>query len=209
MTPRIYLGFLPWVVFAFVGRTVSGGVAWGAAAALATAVIIAVASARSGSVTLLGISAVALFAGLTVVGALDQHDAGGFLQQYFRAIAAGAMTLIAFVSTRFTPFTEPYTRQIVPRKFWETPRFKRVNAELSRIWATTFFTIALSFTAAALINSHAGSTVLNWIVPIGLTLRGVRAASRLWDDEYDHDSMTLDAMLDQTDLWEFAEENQG
>lgn len=205
MSPRIYLGFLPWVVFAFVGRTISGGVAWGGAAALATAIAIAVASARTGSVTLLGISAIALFAVLTVCGALDQHDPSGFLQQYFRAIAAGAMTLIAVVSTRFTPFTEPYSREIVVRKFWDTPRFKRVNVELSQIWAITFLAITLSFTAAVVIDSNAWSTVFNWIVPVGVTLLGVRAAARLWDDEYDADSMTLDAMLDQSDLWEFSE----
>ncbi len=205
MSSRIYLGFLPWVVFAFIGRTISGGVAWGAMAALGTAVVIAVASARAGSVTLLGMSAIALFAGLAVFGALDQHNPNGFLQQYFRVIAAGAIALIALVSTRFTPFTEPYAREIVLRKFWATPRFKRVNVELSRTWALTFLAIALSFTAAALIDSHAWSTVFNWIVPVGLTLLGVRQATRLWNEEYDADAMTLDAMLDQTDLWEFTD----
>jgi hypothetical protein len=42
MSGRTYLGFLPWVVFALVGRAMSEGVAWGGVAALLTAVVITV-----------------------------------------------------------------------------------------------------------------------------------------------------------------------
>jgi hypothetical protein len=205
MSARAYLGFLPWLVFVFVGRTTSGGVAWGGVAALAVAVIIAVSSARTGSLKLLEVSAVVLFAGFALGGAINQHDPQGFLAQHFRALAAGALAVIAFASTRFTPLTEPYTREIVLRKFWDTARFKRVNVELTLMCAVTSLGIALSYAAAATTHSHALATILNLIVPVGLALLGVRRATLRWSEEFDAEAMSLDAMLDQSDLWEFTE----
>src|ERR1700704_4733698 len=116
MSGRTYLGFLPWVVFALVGRAISEGVALGGVAALITAVVITVASARTGSVKLLEVSAIALFGGFVVAGASHQHDPNGFLQQYCQALSAGALALIAVASLRSTPVTEPYAREIVLRK---------------------------------------------------------------------------------------------
>lgn len=205
MSARTYLGFLPWLVFAFVGRTVSGGVAWGAAAALATAIVIAVSSARTGSLKPLEVSAILLFAAFAIAGAVDQHNPQGFLAEYFRALAAGSSALIALVSTRFTPLTEPYAREIVLRKFWDTPRFRRVNVELTLMCAVTFLGIATSYAAAAIVHSHALATVFNWIVPVGMALLGVRQATLRWSEEFDAEAMSLDAMLDQSDLWEFTE----
>jgi hypothetical protein len=205
MSARTYLGFLPWLVFAFVGRTTGGGVAWGGVAALAIAVIIAVSSARTGSLTLLEVSAIVLFAGFAFAGAIDQHNPQGFLAEYFRALAAGGLALVAFASTRFTPLTEPYAREIVLRKFWDTARFKRVNVELTLMCGVTFLGIALSYAAAATVHSHALAITFNWIVPVGLALLGVRRATLRWSEEFDAAAMSLDAMLDQSDLWEYTE----
>ena len=204
MSGRTYLGFLPWVVFAVVGRAMGEGVAWGGVTALITAVVIAVASARTGSVKLLEVSAVALFAGFVVAGAFDQHDPQGFLQQYCRAISAGGLAVIALVSLRSTPFTEPYAREIVLRKFWNTPRFKRVNVELTLIWTVVFSAIALSNAAAAAIDARVWETLFNWIAPIAIALLGVKQASLQWSEQFDTGTMSLDAMLNQRELWENA-----
>jgi hypothetical protein len=193
------------MVVALVGRNVTGGVGWAAAAALATAVIIAVSSARTGSLNLLEVSAMVTFAGFAIAGALDQHNPQGFLAEYFPALAAGSMALLALASTRFTPLTEPYAREVVLRKFWDTPRFKRVNVELTLMCAATFVGIALSYAIAAAVPSHGLATVFNWIVPVGLALLGVRKATLRWSEEFDAEAMSLDAMLDQRDLWEFSE----
>lgn len=204
MSGRTYLGFLPWVVFALVGGTMSEGVAWGGFAALITAVVITIASARTGSVKLLEVSAIALFAGFAVAGTLNQNDPHGFLQQYFGAVSAGGLALIALVSLRSTPFTEPYAREIVQRKFWNTPRFKRVNVELTLIWAMVFSAIALSNAAAAAIDARLWETAFNWIAPVAFALLGVKQASLQWSEQFDNGAMGLDAMLNQRELWETA-----
>src|SRR5947207_139253 len=177
MSGRTYLGFLPWVVFALVAPPMREGVAWGGVAALITAVVITVASARTGSVKLLEVSAIALFAGFVVAGASHQHDPHGLLQQYCLALSAGGLAVIALVSLRSTPVIEPYAREIVPRKLWRTPRFKRVTVDLTLTWAMVFSAIALSNAAAAAIGTRLWETVFNSIVPLALTLVGVKQSS--------------------------------
>jgi len=202
MSARTYLGFLPWVVFAFVGRTMSEGVAWGGFAAMATAVVIAATSARAGAVKPLEVAGIVFFGGFFVVGAMNQHDPTGFLQHYCRALSAGGLAVIALASLTRTPFTEPYAREVVLRKFWETARFKRVNVELTLIWATVFSAIALSNAVGAAIGTRLSGATFDWIMPVGLTLLGVKQASLRWSEQFDTDAMSLDAMLNQVELWD-------
>ena len=201
MSARMYLGFLPWIVFACVGRGSLEGIAWGASAALIAAVAIVVTSARARSVKELEIFAVALFAGLTVAGVLDQHDPAGLLQRYHSAIAVGALACFAVASLAFHPFTEQYAREVVQRKYWSTPRFNRANVELTLMWAGVFAAIAASEMAAGALDSRLAVTIFNWVVPVGLVLVGVQQASTRWSDQFDEESMSLDAMLNQIELW--------
>ena len=202
MSQRTYLGFLPWVVFAFVGRGMGEGVAWGGVVALLTAVVVTVTSSRAGTVSGLELSAIVLFTGFAIAGSLNQHDPQGFLQHYCRAMSAAGLALIALVSLRYSPITEPYAREIVLKKFWDTPRFKRVNIELTLIWAMVFSAIALSNVAGAAIDTRLGGTVFNWIVPVALALLGVRQSSLRWSEQFDTEAMGLDAMLNQVEFWD-------
>ena len=202
MSGRTYLGFLPWAVFAIVGRAMGEGVAWGGVAALITAAVITIASARAGSVHPLEVSAIVLFAGFVVVGALNQHDPHGFLQHYARTLSASSLALITLVSLRYTPFTEPYAREIVLRRFWNTPRFKRVNVELTLIWAAVFAAIAVSYATGALLGTRLAGTTFGWILPVGLALIGVQQSSQRWTEQFDPDAMSLDAMLGQVEFWD-------
>jgi hypothetical protein len=209
MSARIYLGFVPWIVFAFVGRGSLEGFAWGAVAALIAGVAIAVTSARARSVKELEIFSIALFAGLAVAGALDQHDPGGFLQRYQSAIAVGALACFAVASLAFHPFTEQYAREVVQRKYWDTSRFNRANVELTLMWAGVFVAIAASELAAGALDSRLAATMFNWVVPVGLVLVGVQQASIRWSDQFDEESMGLDAMLNQVELWGTATTDGG
>ena len=204
MGGRTYLGFLPWVVFAIVGRARGEGMGWAGLAALVTAAILTMASARTGSVKGLEVSAIVLFTGFAVVGALDQHAPHGFLQHYSRAISAGALALIALLSILSTPITEPYARELVLRKFWRTERFQRVNVDLTLMWSAVFATIALSYAIAARIGTRLGGTAFSWIAPVVLALLGARQASLRWNEHFDTDAMSLDAMLTQVEFWESA-----
>jgi hypothetical protein len=209
MSARIYLGFLPWIVFAFVGRGSLEGVAWGAAVALVAAVAIVITSARARSVKELEIFAIALFAGMAVAGALDQHNPGGFLQRYHSAIAVGALALFAVASLAFHPFTDQYAREVVQRKYWNTTRFNRANVELTLMWAGVFAAIAASEMTAGALDSRLAATIFNWVVPVALVLVGVQQATMRWSDQFDGESMGLDAMLNQVELWGTATTDGG
>jgi hypothetical protein len=202
MSARTYLGFLPWIVFALVARGTLEGVAWGAVAAGCTAGAIAFGSVRNRSVKELEIFSLALFIGLAVAGAMNQHDPQGFLQRYHNGLAVGALACFAVASLAFQPFTEQYARELVQRKYWDTNRFNRANVELTLMWAAVFVAIAGSQTAAGAIETRLGSTVFNWVLPMALVLLGVRQATLRWTDQFDEESMGLDAMLNQGELWD-------
>jgi hypothetical protein len=202
MSGRTYLGFLPWIVFAVIGRGSLEGVAWGGIAALATAAVIVGVSARDRTVKELEIFSMALFVALAVAGAMNQHDPQGFLQRYHNALAVGALACFAVASLAFQPFTEQYAREIVQRKYWNTSRFNRANVELTLMWAAVFLVIAASQLTAGAIETRLGSTIFNWVLPVGLVVLGVRQASLRWSDQFDDESMGLDAMLNQRELWE-------
>ena len=202
MSARTYLGFVPWIVFAVIARGSLEGVAWGSVAALGTAAAIVCASARDRTVKELEIFSIALFVSLAVAGALNQHDPQGFLQRYHNALAVGALAGFAVASLAFQPFTEQYAREIVQRKYWTTSRFNRANVELTLMWAAVFTAIAGSQLAGEAIATRLGSTIFNWVLPVGLVVLGVRQASLRWSDQFDDESMGLDAMLNQRELWE-------
>ena len=202
MSARTYLGFLPWIVFAVVGRGSLEGVAWGSVAALLTAAVITCISARDRSVKELELFSIALFVSLAIAGALNQHDPQGFLQRYHNGVAVGALAFFAIASLAFHPFTEPYAREIVQRKWWKTSRFNRANVELTLMWAVVFVAIAASQITAGMIQTRLGSTIFNWVLPVALVVLGVRQATLRWSDQFDGESMSLDAMLNQRELWE-------
>jgi len=202
MSSRVYLALLPWIVFSFVARGTLEGVTWGAVLALFTALAVTRASARVGSVKELEVFAVGLFAVLAVAGALDQHDPNGVLQRFHNGIAMGALTVFALASLAYRPFTDRFAREVVLRRYWETPRFARANVELTLMWTTMFAAITASQVLGAALATRLGSTVFTWVVPIGIVIGGVRQALLRWSDQFDGESMSLDAMLNQGELWD-------
>src|SRR5262245_42205363 len=202
MNPRLYLGLVPWIVFALVGRDSLEGVAWGAAIALCVALALVIVSARTRSVKDLEVFAVVLFATLALWGASDQHSPHGVLQRYHNGIAAGALACFAIASLAFQPFTEPYQRELVQRKHWKSARFARANVELTLMWSVVFTAIAASQAVAGAIHTRLGSTIFTWAVPLGIALLGVKQAGMRWEDQFDSESMSLDAMLNQVELWD-------
>jgi hypothetical protein len=202
MSPRLYLGLVPWIVFMIVGRGSLHGVAWGAATALCVAIALLAMSARTRSVKDLEVFGVVLFAALVVWGVAEHNDPLSLLQRYRNGIATGALACFAIASLAFQPFTEPYAREVVQRKHWKTARFTRANVELTLMWSMVFTAIAASQTVAGAIHTRLGSTIFTWVVPLGIALVGAKQASMRWDDQFDGESMGLDAMLNQVELWD-------
>jgi len=202
MNSRLYVGLLPWVVFVVVGRGTVEGVAWAAFAALAVALVIVAVSARSRSLKDLEVFAVGLFSALAVWAVSDQHDPLGVLQRFHGAIAVGALALFAVASLAFQPFTEPYAREVVQRKYWTTARFTRTNVELSLMWAVVFAATAASLAAAGVVQTRLGTTVFGGVAPIAILLLGATQATTRWNDQFDGESMGIDALLNQGELWD-------
>ena len=75
------------------------------------------------------------------------------------------------------PFTEQYAREEVPPELWSTPTFKSVNRRLTLLWGTVFAAMVPFHIAAGAIDTRPTNIVLNWVIPIGLVLWGIKQTS--------------------------------
>src|SRR5262249_14128858 len=108
----------------------------------------------------------------------------------------------AVASLAFHPFTESYAREIVQRKYWTTARFTRVNIELTLMWAVMFAATAASLAAAGVMQTRLGTTLFAALAPIAILLLGATQATTRWNDQFDGESMGIDALLNQGELWD-------
>ncbi|MGB0092463.1 MAG: hypothetical protein WBP81_08015 [Solirubrobacteraceae bacterium] len=163
---EIYLAFVPWVLFTLI--TQHDTLKAAAVAALGAAVVVSLPSLLRGRPKLLELGAVLAFAGFTVAAFAADPAVGEWIAHYARAIAAGGLALIAFGSLLFTPFTEQYARESVPRQFWNSREFKEINRRLTAMWGWVFVAMVPSHLIAGAIDTHRASTIFNWVIPIAL-----------------------------------------
>jgi len=176
----LFVGLVPWVVFTVLAE--HANLKLGAAAALVAAVLVALPGIKARKPKVLELGAVATFAGfLAVAFAVDAavaHD----VARYARGIAAGALSLIAFASLLYVPFTEQYAREKVPAAAWTSPQFKAINRRLTAMWGMIFAAMVPFHVAAGVIDTQRGNIVLNWIVPGLLVLWGVKRSAAAGDE---------------------------
>jgi hypothetical protein len=177
----IYIALAPWAAFSVLAARVSVQAA--AVVALLAAVAIAIPSLRRRSPKTLELAAIAAFAGITIAAFVLDPSGVAWLARYARGIAAGLLALIAFGSLLFTPFTEQYARESVPRAVWGSPRFHAVNRKLTLIWGLVFLGMIPGHIAAGLIDTTRSNLVLNWALPIALVAWGIKRTSALTSDE--------------------------
>jgi hypothetical protein len=84
-----------------------------------------------------------------------------------------------------TPFTEQYARESVPRAFWSSPRFKKVNRDLTLLWAFVFLAMVPSHIVAGIIDTRRGNTIFNWVIPIALIVYAVKRTDQVASAEDD------------------------
>jgi hypothetical protein len=161
---KIYLAFIPWVLFALVAHHSTLKAA--AVAAVAASVAIAAPSLLDGRPKLLEIGAIITFAGFTIVAFSADPSTTHWLERYARAIAAGLLALIAFSTLSFLPFTAQYARESVPRQFWSSPQFVRINRRLTLMWALVFMAMVPSHLVAAALDTQTGNLIFNWALPV-------------------------------------------
>jgi hypothetical protein len=164
----IYLAFIPWVLFTLIAQhstlKLAGVVALGASVA------IALPSVLKGRPKLLELGAILAFAGFTVVALKADPATGEWVTRYARAIAASLLSLIAFGSLLFVPFTEQYARETVPRQFWSSRRFKQINRQLTMMWALVFAAMVPAHVIAGAVDTHRANLIFNWAIPVVLIM---------------------------------------
>ena len=177
----IFTALVPWILFTVIAER--GTLKLASIAALVIAILIARPGVREGRPKALEVGAVLAFAGFTLVAFAADASAAEFVERYARAIAAAVLALIALGSLATTPFTEQYAREKVPQQLWTSPRFKAVNRRLTLLWAGVFAAMVPFHIAAGAINTRPTNIVLNWVVPIGLVLFGIRQTSAITQSE--------------------------
>jgi hypothetical protein len=173
----LYIALVPWVLFTLLAQHSTLKVA--AVISLIVATGIMIRSITEGGLKLLELGAVIAFLGFTVVALAADHATGLWLARYSRAIAAALLALIAFGSLLFTPFTEQYARDSVPRKFWGSATFKATNRRLTTMWACVFTAMVPSHIAAGVIDKKPTNILFNWVIPIGLIVWGAKRSDAI------------------------------
>ncbi|SFF61980.1 hypothetical protein SAMN02787118_109327 [Streptomyces mirabilis] len=169
-TNSVFLGFAPWIIFDVVASPSTWKYA--ALAALIAALVLNVPDLRRGSFKILEAASLVFFAVLFVLGlAVDRQDLM-WLETYAQTLANGVIAVVALGSLAFTPFTEQYARESVPRQYWDTPLFRRTNRILTAMWGGVFLVTALLGLLALHVKS--GSDWLNWVIPIALLVAAIR-----------------------------------
>lgn len=169
------MAFAPWVLFTLIAHHSTLKAA--AVAALIGAAAIAAPAALAGRPKLLEIGAVLAFAGFTVVAFAADPAASHWVERYARAIAAVLLALIAFSSLLLEPFTAQYARESVPRRLWDSPRFQRINRQLSLMWALVFTATIPSHLIAGAVDTPQANEIFNWAVPVALILWAAKRTS--------------------------------
>jgi hypothetical protein len=89
------------------------------------------------------------------------------------------LAVIAFGSLVFTPFTEQYPRDSVPRRFWSSPQFNEINRQLTLLWALVFVAMIPSHLVAGAIDTRRSNILFNWVVPVLLVFWATKRTAQL------------------------------
>jgi hypothetical protein len=186
---KVFVGFVPWIVFSLVAtRLGPGAVAAACALALLVALGLVVRSVSRGETPkLLEVSGAVVFLGLGVLAVVDTAlDA--VLAEYGRALAAAMLALVIFVLLPVMPFTEQYARESVPREYWHTPQFRSINRRISAAWGGVVAAVAVSHAVAGTFEvpdpgvrllHRPVDLLFNWVVPGLLVWAAARHTQRV------------------------------
>lgn len=176
----IFIALVPWVVFTILAQHVS--LELGSIIALAAAAVIALPGVRAGRPKALELGAVVTFAAFAVVSLIVAHHTGTDVARYARGIAAAALSVIAFASLLFVPFTEQYARERVDERFWSAPQFKAVNRNLTIMWGAVFAAMVPFHILAGALDRPGTNILFNWVVPVALVVWAAKRSTGAGDD---------------------------
>lgn len=174
---KFVLGFLPWIVFSFVAQRLdANGVAWSATIAVVMTVVALVSARRKHGPVILNLGSLVLFGLIAVVGFIGGPGVDRWLFEWGRPLVGVVLGLFVLATVPVMPFTEEYARQTVPREYWGSPTFKKINRVLSAAWGAAIAVIGAAGVLVTVLDAHAVDPsrnnvvdlVLNWVVPIAV-----------------------------------------
>ncbi len=166
---NILLGFAPYVAFFLVLHAAS------AEAGLWAALAVAAANAglgwvRTGSLKVLEVGTIILFAGLAIFTRAENWTWSVMAVRL--AVDAGLLLIVLVSLAIGRPFTLQYARERVPEQYWRTPLFLAINSRITWAWALAF---------AGMVGAHAAvvfvSAVPVW-ADLVVTIAALAAALR-------------------------------
>lgn len=168
----VFLGFVPWIVFAVVSGPSTWE--WAALAALLCSVILTVpAWLRTRSTSVLDATGIVFFAVMAILALVLDRAALQPLENHAQLLSSLVVAVVAFGSLAVgRPFTEYYAKQTTPRQYWQSPTFRRINRVLTALWGAVFVVCALCDLAAG--SWGGGSDVFNWVLPAVVIVAAVR-----------------------------------
>lgn len=180
MSPKIVIGFVPFLLFDVLGRWVQIG--WAAAAALLAAVVLIAATARGGVKPLPVMQGVILLA-VTLAAALGGPGVEHFLALNARGGASLLVGLFIVATAATAPFTASFAKNSVPEEYWTSPVFLATNRDLSRAWGLAVLTVGVCHIVGAHIDVHNTrpllSVAVEWVLPILAPARAVTYTQRV------------------------------
>jgi intracellular septation protein A len=168
----VVLGFAPWIIFTVLCAPTTWE--WATLTALIAAVVLAVPDwRRSREVSLLDVVSVVFFAVLSVLALVVDRADLLWVENRAQLLSSGVLTVVVVLGIAIgRPFSEHYARQSVPRRYWASPTFHRINVVISAVWAVAFAVNALC--DAVVMLAPGTSTLLNWVVPALAIVAAVR-----------------------------------
>jgi hypothetical protein len=131
---KIFISFLPWIVF----WVLSGRSSFQTASVASTAVVFFLnfKNIRNRSIKILDIGTLLFFIFLTVISFTSK---GQLVDIYASPLSSAALFLITLLSILIRkPFTLQYAREKVDHEKWNSPIFYSINLAISWVWCFSF-----------------------------------------------------------------------
>jgi intracellular septation protein A len=176
----VLVGFAPWIVFTVLCSPSTWE--WATLTALLVAVILVVPDwVRYREVGLLDAVSIVFFGVLALLALVLDRDGLIWVEDRAQLLSSAALFLVSAASLAVRrPFTEYYARRSVPKEYWTSPLFRRVNVAITAVWTVVFLLNAL---CDLLVVAMPGtSTAFNWIVPVLLLVAAIKFT--IWYPEH-------------------------
>jgi hypothetical protein len=171
----LILAFLPLVVFSVLARFLPHGYIGVAGLAAAAVALIAILTSHPiWPPKILNTCSLALFAVIAVLGFTLGKNDDRWLATWGGAGVGIILGTIILALIPVMPFTEQFARESVPKAYWSSPTFKKINRVLSAAWGVAIFAIGVCRVGAAAINGHTTrrlpELLLGLAVPLAICL---------------------------------------